>query len=48
MMPKKYGDKIETTITGGDNPVKTIDVKLLSAEALEEIAKQADVNKSKS
>lgn len=48
MMPKKYGDKIETTITGGDNPVKTIDVKLLSAEALEEIAKQADANKPKS
>ena len=48
MKPKKYGDKIETTIQGGENPVKRVDVTQLSDEALEEIAKQADANKPKS
>ena len=48
MKPKKYGDKIETTITGGDKPVQTVDYSKLSPEFLEELAKQADVNKSKS
>jgi len=48
MKPKKYGDKIETTITGGDKPVQTVDYTKLSPEFLEELAKQADVNKPKS
>jgi len=48
MSPKKYGDKIETTITGGDKPVQTVDYSKLSPEFLEELAKQADVNKPKS
>lgn len=48
MKPKKYGDKIETTITGGDKPVQTVDYSKLSPEVLEELAKQADVNKPKS
>jgi hypothetical protein len=48
MKPKKYGDKIETTITGGDKPVQTVDYSKLSPEVLEELAKQADANKPKS
>lgn len=48
MKPKKYGDKIETTITGGDKPVQTVDYSELSPEFLEELAKQADANKPKS
>ena len=48
MMPKKYGDKIETTIQGGDVPLQTVDYSKFSSELLEELAKQADVDKSKS
>ena len=48
MKPKKYGDKIETTITGGDKPVQTVDYGKLSPEALEEIAKQSNAGKSES
>jgi hypothetical protein len=48
MAPKKYGDKIETTIQGGDQPLQTVDYSKFSPELLEELAKHADANKPKS
>lgn len=47
MMPKKYGNKLETTLQGGDKPIDVVDYSKLSPEALEEIAKQANAGKSK-
>lgn len=40
MDSKRFGDKLETTLQGGDKPIETIDYGKLSPEALEEIAKQ--------
>jgi hypothetical protein len=37
MKPKKYGDKMETTITGGDKPIELNIYSKLSNSALEEI-----------
>jgi len=44
-LPKKYGDKLETTIEGGERPVKTVDYTKLTAATLEELAKQSDAGK---
>lgn len=48
MSPKKYGDKIETTIQGGDKPIETVDYSQLSPEFLEELAKQSNAGKTRS
>lgn len=45
--PKKYGDKIETTIQGGDKPIQTIDYSKISTEALREITKAQQGNGEK-
>lgn len=47
MMPKKYGNKLETTLQGGDKPVEVVDYSKLSTEALEELAKQSNAGKAK-
>jgi len=39
MDSKRFGDKIETTLQGGDKPIQTVDYSKLSDNALEEIAK---------
>ena len=47
VMPKKYGQKIETTIEGGEKPLTVIDYSKFSTGALEEFAKFADAGKPK-
>lgn len=47
MMPKKYGNKLETTLQGGDKPIEVVDHSKFSDEFLEELAKQADAGKAK-
>lgn len=46
-MPKKYGDKLETTIEGGERPIQTLDYTKLTTATLEELAKQANAGKPK-
>jgi len=44
MNSKRFGNKVETTLQGGDVPIKTVDVKKLSDATLEDIASQAVEN----
>ena len=44
MNSKRFGNKIETTIEGGDKPLHTVDYNKLSSEALEEIVRVAAEN----
>jgi len=48
MIPKKYGNKLETTLQGGDKPIEVVDHSKFSDEFLEELAKQANAGKAKS
>tara|TARA_R110000764_G_scaffold53555_1_gene116713 strand:+ start:244 stop:720 length:477 start_codon:yes stop_codon:yes gene_type:complete len=45
--PKRYGDKIETTLQGGDKPIQTIDYSKISTEALKEIADAQKIDEAK-
>lgn len=42
MDSKRFGNKVETTLQGGDKPIETVNYKTLSNAALEEIAKNAE------
>lgn len=45
MDSKRFGNKVETTIQGGDKPIEYVDYTRLSKAALEEIAKQSNADR---
>ena len=46
MDSKRFGDKIETTLQGGDKPIETVNYANLSDAALEEIVKNSNASKT--
>ena len=46
MDSKRFGDKMETTLQGGDKPIETVNYGNLSDAALEEIVKNSNASKT--